>query len=69
MELVGGRQPDFGLNVVAGTDLNHGATSAGGAALPQRTRPLAARVSEAERKAHEVFIAEEISDALWLKTK
>ena len=61
LELIGGRQPDFGLGVAQG--------GAGGRAdryaPPPRPRPLTPRLTESERAAHEAFIAEMGEGALW----
>ena len=67
LELIGGRQPDFGLSLVAN---NSGTNStAQGTATPgQRPKPLPARITEAERTAHAAFIAELGDDALWNKS-
>ena len=68
LELIGGRQPDFALNVVGGTD--HDRDRSGMAtALPERPRGLPARLTEAEQAAHDDFIAALGDDALWNKLK
>lgn len=65
LELIGGRQPDFGLSataVVAGSD--------GDSAnwRPQaRANPLPSRLTEDEEKAHKEFVAKMGDDALWAK--
>lgn len=66
LELIGGRQPDFALDVAA---------SSPGRATPQaetsrpthRPRPLAPRITDAERAAHEAFVASMGESALWRK--
>lgn len=62
LELIGGRQPDFGLTASTG-----GAT--GGAAADWRPRPrpekLPPRLSEAERAAHRAFVESLGPGALW----
>jgi len=66
LELVGGRQPDlilFGPEVKTTKD---GAPSADWRPTP-RPKPLASRLSETEKAAHETFIAALGTDALWLK--
>ena len=66
LELVGGRQPDL---VLSGPEVK---TSKGGSpsldwrSIP-RPNPLASRLSETEKAAHEIFIAALGSDALWTK--
>ena len=61
LELMGGRQPDFALSVVA--------TAAGAVATvwvpPARPRPLAPRVTPEEAAAHAAFVAELGAAALW----
>jgi DNA polymerase-3 subunit epsilon len=69
LELIGGRQPDFALNVVGGTDLDRGNADATGAALPERPAALRPRLTDAEREAHEEFVRSLVKDALWLKAK
>jgi DNA polymerase-3 subunit epsilon len=61
LELLGGRQQGLGLAIVAGPS----AASAGDWVVPARPRPLAPRLSEAERAAHAAFIAELGQGALW----
>jgi len=68
IELAGGKQAAFGLEVVA----NHGGleeadTVGATITLPPRPRALAPRLSEAERRAHEALVAEIGESALWLK--
>ncbi len=62
LELMGGRQPDFGLSVVA---------TAGDPAIvawvaPARPRPLPPRLTAAEAEAHARFVAELGPTAVWL---
>jgi DNA polymerase-3 subunit epsilon len=60
LELIGGRQPDFGLTT--------GAASTGGAtayAPPPRPRPLPRRVTVTEAEAHAAFVATLGDGALW----
>lgn len=67
LELVGGRQPDFGLataaqNIAAETD------AAGTAWRPRpRPTPLAPRLTETETAAHTAFVAGLGGDSIWLK--
>ncbi len=64
LELIGGRQPDFGLSVV-----DDKSQSDDGTAWTPRPRPnpLPPRLTEAEAAAHAAFIAALGDDALWLK--
>lgn len=54
IELIGGKQADLGLGVVAVAGLANGL--AGISERPQRLRPLAPRLDEAALAAHEAFI-------------
>jgi DNA polymerase-3 subunit epsilon len=64
LELRGGRERALDL---AGVET---AAVAGDrpAAYPPRPRPLAVRVTEAERAAHDAFISGTLKDALWLRS-
>jgi DNA polymerase III subunit epsilon len=64
VELLGGRQAALALGAEADA-----ATLAGGAwpTVPPRPRPLAARISEAERDAHRKFVEGLGEAALWLR--
>ena len=65
LELIGGRQPDFGLTALS----NSASDRPGGHWTPgARPKPLPVRLSEAERAAHKDFVAALGADALWLKT-
>lgn len=64
LELIGGRQPDFGLTVVAA------AAAPGQVAAPDwrprlRPEPLPPRLSLDEAAAHEAFVARLGADAVW----
>lgn len=62
LELIGGRQPDFGLS----SGVQPGAASGGGPWKPgPRPRALKPRLTEAESAAHEAFLAELGDDPLW----
>ncbi len=65
LELIGGRQPDFGLTALS----TSASDRPGGHWTPgARPKPLPVRLSEAERAAHKDFVAALGADALWLKT-
>ena len=66
LELVGGRQPDLVLSGPEVKTTKDGAPSADWRPEP-RPKPLASRLSETEKAAHETLIAALGSDALWLK--
>ena len=63
LELIGGRQPDFGLGTVA-TGPATGAPGAGWTP-PPRPAPLPPRITEAEAAAHAVFVESLGENALW----
>lgn len=64
LELIGGRQPDFGLSTSGGKS----DTGVDGGWTPRpRPAPLPPRISEQEAAAHAEFIEKLGSDALWLK--
>lgn len=65
LELIGGRQPDFGLAAVSGSG------EAGGDQAwtpPLRPQPLPPRISQQEAAAHEAFIRKLGDHALWSRT-
>ncbi len=63
LELIGGRQPDFGLNVQSG---NAGDSGPGEWRPAPRPDPLPSRLTAAEAAAHEAFV-QKLGDApLWL---
>jgi DNA polymerase-3 subunit epsilon len=62
LELMGGRQPDLTLTVVAAGPMN-GAVWV----VPPRPRPLAPRLTAAEAEAHARFVAGLGEDALWAR--
>jgi DNA polymerase-3 subunit epsilon len=69
LELIGGRQPDFGL-VETGRSAPHGqpAGPRGPAApvtLPKRPNPLPPRLSQAEREAHRAMVSAFAAQTLW----
>lgn len=64
LELIGGRQPDFGLS----SNATPGASSPGQTAnwtLPPRPSPLASRLSDAEKQAHATFVEALGETTLW----
>lgn len=67
LELIGGRQPDFALNIVGGTDVARDGGRTASPDLPKRPEALPPRLTAAEKQAHEAFVRTRITDALWLK--
>ena len=65
LELIGGRQPDFGLISVERTSAQDAAT--GGLAKRSRPEPLPARLSDAERDAHRAFVEAMGNEAIWAR--
>lgn len=67
LELVGGRQPDFGLATVSTATPDAGKEE--GAAWRPRPRPVALppRLTEAEAEAHAAFVAKMGESAIWQK--
>lgn len=63
LELIGGRQPDFSLNVVGGSDAKTGSPEAWVAG--PRPNPLASLRTTAETEAHDAFVQNLGDDALW----
>lgn len=67
LELIGGRQPDFALGIVGGTDTKN--TQVGGNWTPKsRPKTLPPRTTEVEKENHKKFIETLGSDALWLNS-
>jgi DNA polymerase-3 subunit epsilon len=62
LELMGGRQPDLTLTVVAAGPVSGAAWSPG-----PRPRPLAPRITAAEAEAHAAFVAALGETPLWLR--
>ena len=67
LELVGGRQPDFGLNSVAQAQRNGSAEKASDWRPRPRATPLPPRITEAESAAHAAFVEKMGDAALWKK--
>lgn len=67
LELVGGRQPDFGLNPVAQTQRSSSAEKASDWRPRPRATPLPPRITEAESAAHAAFVEKMGDAALWKK--
>ena len=61
LELIGGRQPDFGL---ASTSRQNGSTGDNWRPAP-RSNALPSRITQQEREAHDSFVAKLGKDALW----
>ena len=66
LELIGGRQPDFGLVTGSGGAQSNDGTGEAWRARPRET-PLPARLSEAEAKVHAEFVAKLGDEAVWAK--
>ena len=62
LELIGGRQPDFGLS--QDTSRNRTATTENWS-MPPRPVPLPTRLTQRERAAHAAFVEQLGPDALW----
>lgn len=65
LELVGGRQPDFALSVVAGTAVTDGGND--GWSPAPRGQALPSRLTDAERAAHADFVEKMGGTPLWTK--
>ncbi len=64
IELIGGKQADFGLAAEAARGANPSAASSAGRAR-QRPEPLPSRLTEAERAAHAAFVGGMGDAAIW----
>lgn len=64
LELIGGRQPDFGLSVVTTATSK---TASGPWKPMPRPSPLAPRLTEAERAAHQALVTKMGDAAVWQK--
>jgi DNA polymerase-3 subunit epsilon len=67
LELIGGRQPDFALSVVAGQDVAARGRSGGKTQIEPRKTSLKSKLTEIEAKAHREFVEKLGKDALWNK--
>ena len=65
LELIGGRQPDFMLSAQATTATEHAGTDRHVSGSKQRLKPLAPRVSDAEKQAHLEMVATLGDQAMW----
>ena len=65
LELIGGRQPDFGLSTSASS--SGGAISVENWTPPPRPRALGSRITAAEQEAHAAFVAKLGDETLWPK--
>lgn len=68
LELIGGRQPDFGLSAAA-QQATSGVTAVNSGWRPKpRTTPLASRVTQTEAAAHADFVEKIGANAIWLRS-
>lgn len=65
LELIGGRQPDFALSVVAGQDVSGQGRSKSQAPIEARKSPLKSKLTDDEAKAHQEFVEKLGVGALW----
>jgi len=65
LELIGGRQPDFTLSVVASKETSLRGQSAIQSKPASRAAPLKTKLTAEEAKAHQMFIEQLGPDALW----
>jgi DNA polymerase-3 subunit epsilon len=65
LELIGGRQPDFALSVVAGQDVSAQGRSKSQTPIAARKLPLEPKLTDAETKAHQEFVEKLGEGALW----
>lgn len=69
LELVGGRQPDFGLNPAAQSNTSGAARQDSDWRARPRPAPLAPRLSEDEAAAHSAFVAKLGDASIWAKRR
>lgn len=67
LELIGGRQPDFGLNSDDSSQKSNAGPVDDGWRPRPRSVPLPSRITEAEAAAHAAFVAKLGDAAIWLK--
>ena len=67
IELIGGKQTALGLSMSGNSGGNNGADNNSGIVLRQRPVPLASRISEKERAAHDALVAKMGDKAIWKK--
>ncbi|WP_048647225.1 DNA polymerase III subunit epsilon [Nitratireductor soli] len=65
IELIGGKQAALGLETVAGATQENGNQAGEAVSIAQRPVPLAPRISDAERAAHEALVEKLGEKALW----
>jgi DNA polymerase-3 subunit epsilon len=68
LELIGGRQPDFGLSQTGGQSRSGGAGSAGEWRPTKRPTPVPSRLSDTEKAAHAAFVEKLGENAIWNKS-
>ena len=69
LELIGGRQPDFGLSAEKAAPRAEAVQEAEGSWRPRpRSRPLPPRITEEEEAAHAAFVKALGDGALWLRS-
>lgn len=69
LQLIGGRQPDFGLAPTAQPTKNSGAGGESGWRHGPRREPLSPRLTQAEAERHAAFIKALKGDPLWTRLK
>ena len=67
LELIGGRQPDFGLSTQSSKSMANAAAGADDWRPRPRPEPLPSRITEDEAAAHAAFVAKLGETALWTK--
>src|SRR6056300_1578331 len=68
LELIGGRQPDFGLSQTGGQSRSGGARFAGEWRPSKRPTPLPSLLSDTEKAAHAAFVEKLGENAIWKKS-